>query len=127
MKNLFNKKIIITIFALFLVAFPVFAVSTTSGLDTAAEQGYGIDDGASSVNTDVPTIIGKVVGAGLSFIGVLFLLLMIYAGLLWMMARGNEQEVTKAKDLIISAIIGLVIVMSAYAITAYVGTVIGTN
>jgi len=48
-------------------------------------------------------------------------MLVIYGGFLWMTARGNEQQVTKAKDLIISAVIGLVIVLAAYAITAYVG------
>jgi len=42
---------------------------------------------------------------------------MIYAGYLWMLARGNEQEVEKAKNIIIYAVIGLVVVLSAYAIT----------
>ena len=70
---------------------------------------------------EIPTIIGTVVGAGLAFVGVLFFILMIYGGLLWMTAQGNEQQVTKAKDLIIAAVVGLVIVLSAYAITAYIG------
>lgn len=75
----------------------------------------------SKVGWDVPTLIGKIVGAGLAFVGVLFFILMIYGGLLWMTAQGNEQRVTKAKDLIIAAIVGLIIVLSAYAITAYIG------
>ena len=66
-------------------------------------------------------IIGKIVGAALAFIGILFFVLMIYGGFLWMTARGNEENVTKAKELIIAAVIGLVIVLAAYAITAYIG------
>jgi hypothetical protein len=46
---------------------------------------------------------------------------MIFAGLSWMTASGNQEKVNKAKDLMINAVIGLVIVMAAYAITAFVG------
>jgi len=46
---------------------------------------------------------------------------MIYGGFIWMIARGNEGEVTKAKDLIQAAIIGLVVVLAAYAITQFIG------
>lgn len=74
-----------------------------------------------SSNSSIPLMIGKVVGVGLSFVGVLFMILMIYGGMLWMTARGNEQQVTKAKDLIIAAVIGLIIVLSAYVITSYIG------
>lgn len=65
--------------------------------------------------------IGSIIGIVLSFIGVLFLCLMLYGGIIWMMARGNEQEVEKAKNIIISAVFGLVIVLAAYAITAFIG------
>jgi hypothetical protein len=41
-----------------------------------------------------------------------------------MLARGNEQEVEKAKNLIQAAVIGLMIVLSAYAITAFIGQAI---
>jgi len=93
---------------------------TLSGLDSAATEAYGADN-INQVSKSVPELIGQVVGSALAFIGILFLLLMIYAGILWMTARGNEQSVTKAQDLITAAVIGLVIVLSAYAITAYIG------
>lgn len=65
--------------------------------------------------------IGSIIGLVLSFVGVIFLILMIFAGLTWMTASGNQEKVSKAKDLMINAVIGLVIVMAAYAITAFVG------
>jgi len=49
---------------------------------------------------------------------------MITGGISWMMAGGNQEKVGKAKKIIISAIIGLVIVFSAYAVTAFVGTML---
>lgn len=63
-----------------------------------------------------------IVGSVLSFVGVLFLALVIYGGFLWMTARGNQQQVEKAKNLIIQAVIGVVIVLSAYIITSFIGS-----
>lgn len=66
------------------------------------------------------TIVGRIINVALSLIGVVFLALMVYGGYLWMTDRGNSQQVEKAKKLISAAIIGLVIVVSAYAITYFI-------
>lgn len=92
---------------------------TDSGLFTTGNN-MGYEDALKI--TPLPEKIGKVISIGLAFLGVLFLLLMIYGGYIWMMARGNEQEVEKAKNIIIQALIGLIIVLSAYAITAFLGS-----
>jgi len=96
------------------------------GLNTSAGVGFlgggkvDMDSEDQGIITSLPGALGTVVGAGLAFIGVLFFILIIYGGLLWMTARGNESQVEKAKDLIQAAIIGLIIVLAAYAITAYI-------
>lgn len=69
--------------------------------------------------TDLPTITGKVLGAALSLIGLTFFILTIYAGVIWMTAHGNEESVTKAKNTLIAASIGLFIVLGSYAITKF--------
>ncbi|MFH1522457.1 MAG: hypothetical protein ABIE43_01400 [Patescibacteria group bacterium] len=118
-------------FVLVFLCFSVFVqgvMAINTGLDETAKVGFG--DGETiptNITEPLSTKIGKIVGAGLAFIGILFFLLMIYGGFIWMIARGNEQEVTKAKDLIYSAIIGLVIVLAAYAITAYLGGALGVS
>lgn len=65
-------------------------------------------------------IIGAAIKAFLSLLGVIFLVLMIYAGFHWMTAQGDEQKVEKAKNTIVRAIVGLVIVVGAYAIWAFI-------
>lgn len=75
--------------------------------------------------SDLGETIGMIVKALLSLVGTIFLLLTIYAGILWMTAQGNEEKVSKAKDIVQAAVIGLVITMSAYAITAFVTTKVG--
>ena len=95
------------------------------GLEKAAGWGYSNSNvPGGDVIDDVPSAVGTIVGYVLSFVGILFLLLMIYAGILWMIAGGNEQQVQKAKSLIGAAIIGLIIVLAAYAITTFLGNVL---
>lgn len=73
----------------------------------------GYNTSAQDPNSTIATIIQ----VALSFVGVIFMILMIYGGYLWMTARGSEEQVTKAKNLITAAVIGLIIVLAAYAIT----------
>ncbi|MFA5937372.1 MAG: hypothetical protein WC822_05880 [Candidatus Paceibacterota bacterium] len=77
--------------------------------------------GTSAVG-NVESIIGRVINSALTLVGTIFFILMVYAGYLWMTARGNEQQTEKAKTIITTAIIGLVVIVSAYAITVFVTT-----
>lgn len=64
--------------------------------------------------------LGKFIKIFLTFFGIVFLILIMYGGFLWMTAQGNEQQIEKAKQTIINSTIGIVIVMLAYAITWFV-------
>src|SRR3989339_740431 len=69
--------------------------------------------------------LSKVAGAaGFSAVGLIFFILIFYGGFSWMIARGNEQKVEKAKNTVIAASIGLVIVLASYAITILIGGII---
>ncbi|MDO8669467.1 MAG: hypothetical protein Q7K65_04195 [Candidatus Buchananbacteria bacterium] len=61
-------------------------------------------------------IVGTFIQILLGFIGVLFIVLVIYGGFSWMTAGGDSSKVQKAKDTIIKATIGLVIILASYAI-----------
>lgn len=90
------------------------------GLGKAREQA-GLPDTVAGERT-IPGVVGKVVAAGLSLLGIVFFLLILYAGFIWMKARGSTEEVDKAKDIIEGAVIGLVLVTAAYAIANFVFT-----
>lgn len=98
---------------LFLICFnSVSASAFGQGLKaTGQDLGYNVEENSSALWQK----IGKILSVSIIFLGVVFLGLMIYAGFIWMMARGNEQEVEKAKNMIIYAAVGLIIVLSAYA------------
>lgn len=70
--------------------------------------------------TSVEAIVANVIANALLLVGLLFFILMVYGGIKWMQARGREDEVTKARDTIIAAVIGLFISIAAYAITEFV-------
>src|SRR5574344_327101 len=70
-----------------------------------------------SGNTSLSNILSVLISSILGFLGIIFLFLTIAAGFKWMSARGNEEEVKKAKSSMKNAIIGLLIVIAAYAIT----------
>ena len=97
-----------------------FKKENTSPLGGAAE-GAGYD-----LNKDFALdVVSKVIYLMLSFLGVVFMVLTFYAGYIWMIARGNEQEVQKAKDTITAALIGLIIVIAAYAVSWLIITKLG--
>ena len=102
----------LTVAALALLVAPdVSAISI--GLDEAAA-------GAGMKNKSIPVLIGRILKAALGFVGTLFLILMVYAGFLWMTARGDSKKVDTAKQLITGAIIGIIIIAGSYAITDFV-------
>lgn len=69
---------------------------------------------------DFATFIGLGLRTLLSLVGITFLILMVYAGFRWMTARGEEDEIKKSRETIITATIGMIAVLAAYAITTLV-------
>ncbi len=75
---------------------------------------------ASLGSEDLTSTIGKLISALLSVLGVIFLLLIIWAGFMWMTAAGEPKKVDKAKEILITSVVGLIILLSAYAISTFV-------
>ncbi len=73
-----------------------------------------------NVPTDVSVVVGNIIKTVLSLVGIIFLILTVYAGYLWMTARGEDEQVSKAKEIIKSSIAGLFVVVSSYAITVFI-------
>jgi hypothetical protein len=95
---------------------------------------FGADENLVTVGTtadlgsaDLMTIIGKIIAVVLSVLGVIFLILLIYAGAIWMTAGGDGKKVDKAKSILINAVVGLVLTISAYAISTFVLNLLGSS
>jgi hypothetical protein len=115
------KKIIILIFLTILTFGAISQVQAQNkgGLGTAGRVS-GLASTSIAQTGSIPKAIGLVINQALLYLGIIFFLLVVYAGFLWMSASGNDSKVEKAKSILISAVTGLVIVVSAYAITSFV-------
>ena len=89
--------------------FPKLVNAQESNVPTVARLG---------TNTLESTIV-NIINIFLGLLGLIALILILYAGYIWMTSAGNEEKVSQAKKILTSAVIGLVIIMSAYAITKY--------
>lgn len=68
----------------------------------------------------ITDIAGQLINILLGFLGIVLLGYLLYAGYLWMTAGGDPGNVKKATDMIKQAIIGLVIIVAAFAISSFV-------
>lgn len=83
-------------------------------LDTINKDVYG------GIAQPIEEVVGGIIQGALALLGVVFLILTVYGGYVWFLAKGEEAEVTRAQGILKTAIIGLIIVSAAYAITFYV-------
>lgn len=100
-----------------------FAFTPTAWAQQQAQQNTqltaeaaGIDQGA----TDLVTIVGRIINIALGFVGIVFLVLMLWAGYQYMTAAGDAEKVKKAVGTIKNSIIGLIVIVSAWAITSFI-------
>jgi len=85
-----------------------------SGLQKMAEK-TGLSN-----SLEPESYVGTVLILLFSFLGIIFFILTIYAGIQWMTAQGDAAQVTKAKETLIRATVGLIIVIAAYGITFFI-------
>ncbi len=98
------------------------AVVLDSGLTEAGVTGAGY-----STTDDLPATLGMIISIVIGLLGVIFLILTVYAGMLWMTSAGDTKQVEKAKSILVAAVIGLIITLSAYAITRFVLTALSST
>ena len=114
-----NKKLFWSVTSFFtLILFKVNLVLAQSndvtGVNDLANAGVNL------AQSDLKQVIANIINIFLGFLGVLAVVLILYAGYLWMTSRGDEEKIKTAKGIIVSAVIGLVIILSAYAIASFV-------
>ena len=116
------------LFAILALAISFLAPRVILAADTAvASDPYGLNGTAdasggvyitSGENTSLAYFIGNnIIQPVFGLVGLGFFCLTVYAGVLWMTAQGEPKKIDKAKDILITAVIGTVIVVSSYILT----------
>jgi cysteine-rich repeat protein len=104
---------------MFSVAPHVFAQDEVGeiSVDTGLE---GVQEASGLSDTDIRLTIGRIIQVFMATLGVVFLILVIYAGYLWMTAGGNPERVERAKKFLINGVIGMIIAFSSLSIATFV-------
>lgn len=90
------------------------AAARAVSIDTTTLGSLGL--GTSDLKMTVINIINWVLG----LLGIIAVIMVLYAGFQWMTAGGNEERIASAKKIISAAVIGLVIILLAWAIVNFV-------
>ncbi|MCX6714247.1 MAG: hypothetical protein NTX72_00335 [Candidatus Uhrbacteria bacterium] len=86
-----------------------------TSLDTVKTEA-GVTAGAA----DLPTLIGRIIAVLLGVMGIILVVYVIMAGITYMTAGGDDTKVKKAKAMIQTSVVGIIIIVAAYAISSFV-------
>ncbi len=125
----------LTAFAvLALLIAPVMALKTSAQV-TDYDSTFGIDVVDNSLggalgksNTDPRDVVTRIINIALGFLGIIAVVIVLLGGFKWMTAGGNEDKVEEAKKILGAGVIGLVIVLAAWALASYaIGIIYNTT
>lgn len=101
----------------FLVSLLLLAPTTALAQDV-----WGVND-FTNVNLgtkDLEATIAGIVNIVLGFLGILATLIILLGGFKWMTSQGNTEKVDEAKKMIGAGVVGLVVILVAYAVARFV-------
>ena len=121
------KAMLLTVFCmgLFFIINPVLAQEFTTDNNQVLEGIEMIEEPLGLPAFDIRIIIANIIKVALSLVGIVMVVLIMYGGYLYMTAGGNEEQISKAKNVLKNAVIGLAIILSAYSITSFVMRMLG--
>lgn len=89
------------------------AITTSFSIESVGSQ-IGLGD------ADLKTTVLNIIRLVLGLMTLIAVVLVIYGGFVWLTAAGNEENVEKAKKIISAAVIGLIVILLAWAIVIFV-------
>ncbi len=122
-KKIMKKTIISFLFTSFLVV-PMFSLAISAPAPAKAEvdiwgdksgiqEELGYED---TTESDPRIIAASIIKVLMTFLGIIAVALIIWGGFKWMTAGGNDEQVDEARKIIVTAVIGLIIILAAWAL-----------
>jgi hypothetical protein len=117
-----KKKFILTICLLLVAGFFAGHALAQEPLEEAGKAitNFSKTVGIFSPATDVRTLTGKLVLSVMGIIGSLALVIFVYGGIMWMTAGGDSAKLTKAKNAMLWASLGLVAIFLSYVVVRFI-------
>ncbi len=111
-KFLINLVVFLALLSIIGLPQMVGAVSLDVGIKYGTATGLG--------TKDIRETIASIINVAMGLLGIVAVVIILLGGFKWMTAAGNEEKVGKAKQLLVAGIIGLIIILTAYAIATFV-------
>jgi len=104
------------------VLFGLPAAALAQGIGDLSNLGLNAFAQNTNLGTNIALIssISRIINILLGFLGVVAVILVLWGGFKWMTAAGEESKIEEAKKLMGAGVVGLIIILAAYAITAFV-------
>lgn len=93
-----------------------------SGKLNLVPKKFGEEAGYNTGGESLTITVGNIIKSFMGLLGIVVIVIIVYAGFLWMTAQGNEEKVGLAKRMITQATIGLILILMSYAIADFVIT-----
>jgi len=118
-----KKKIlsfVLSLFVMGMLIMPVVALAQdpVGGTNDVLGINYGTASGLGT--KDIRDTIARIINVALGLLGIVAVVIILIGGFEWMTAGGNEEKTGEARNRILAGIIGLAIILSAYAIATFV-------
>ena len=119
------KKLLIIIQSLFIYPFLAFPAFAQQGVDPCTNKPAGFGAALCNLGADIPKTLGNIVVAIVVLAVVIALLYLLYGGLKWITSRGDKEQVEAARNHIIAAIVGLIVIFLAIFIVSLLLSLLG--
>lgn len=118
-KSKISKKLRNSWFFLVILSLGIlfFSVVRAQGIDAGVDV---VDENIGLSSNDPRVMAARIIQIFLSLLGAVTVVLIIYAGALWMMSDGNEEKISKAKRILKQTVIGLIIIFTSWSITTFI-------
>lgn len=122
MKQISKAKVLAAVMCLAMVFTAVSPVSLPVYADSRdeAQNGAKLVDGGGGSNQNLPDIITTIINVMLFIAAALAVIMIIYGGIRYITAHGDEKQVKVAKDTIVYSVAGLIIAILAYALVTFI-------
>ncbi len=118
-----KKKISLSLFSLLTLLYGIPSIKPALA---AKDWGSCVQNNVPSLRC-IPVVFENVISAALMFVGAVTVILIVYAGILFVTSGGDQKKVQSARQVMTYALIGLVIVLSSFAIIYFIGYTTGAT
>lgn len=125
MQRFFLTIITSSVFVVTLLAVGVAQVSAAAAVP-ASTSPTQLMPPFGSASADPTAIVGTIIQAMLGIVGAATLFVFIWAGFRLIFSDGNEEKITKSRETLVWAVIGLALILASYSILQYTFTVLQT-